>query len=316
MKKIPVSHRSEGSEFINRHHYLCGNEVPIFDVNNVHAFNQIVGFMKFLNRENYNVYSRGECELYPTLLPSLMRKKAKGSKIDYKTLSVKNPHPKSTKVSKLIKKVMSDNKLKKSIKLDGQHDEEKIEGLLQHYGLPTRYIDAVDNHWIALWMGLNRYQRFGPSNSYAHYVRREIPLVESVTGNVITDKDLYLYVILLAVPKLSTPSQDGISISKDFIEIDLRKALPSTFLRPHAQHGIVLRKIPHSLSSSSDYDMATQVVCILRVRIDRAANWIGDGHLLCQDALFPSPAHDNGYNILLSRDDIFNEKEFSITNYY
>ena len=323
LRKIPINHQSEGSKYVDMHHYICGNDVPIFDVDNVHAFNQIVGFMKFLNRENYNVYSRGECELYPTLLPSLMRRKnnnaktsSSSSKPNYSTLTYSNPHRMSAKVSKLIDNVKNDNRLKKSLKLDGKHDDEKIEGLLQHYGISTRYIDAVDNHWIALWMGLNKFKKFGPAKSYGHYERREIPLVESATGIMITDKDLYLYVILLAVPKQLNISLDGITISKDFVETDLRKALPSTFLRPHAQHGIVLRKIPHTLNSGADYDMATQVVCILRVRIDRANSWIGDGGLLCQDALFPSPAHDSGYHILLSRDDIFKEKDFSITKYY
>lgn len=56
--------------------------------------------------------------------------------------------------------------------------------------------------------------------------------------------------------------------------------------------------------------MSSQVIGILRVRVDRVKKWLGDGELLSQANLFPPPTSDYGYDILLSRDDLFSE------NYY
>ena len=55
MKKIPINHKSEGSVYLGKHKYLQGNDVPIFEVTNVHSFNKMVGFLKFLNNKEYNV---------------------------------------------------------------------------------------------------------------------------------------------------------------------------------------------------------------------------------------------------------------------
>ena len=64
-----------------------------------------------------------------------------------------------------------------------------------------------------------------------------------------------------------------------------------------------------------DYDFANDVVCIIRIRIDRANQWLGDGQLMTQEALFPAPAFDNGYDILLKRKDIFENSSFQISHY-
>lgn len=53
--------------------------------------------------------------------------------------------------------------------------------------------------------------------------------------------------------------------------------------------------------------MSSQVIGILRVRVDRVKKWLGDGELLSQANLFPPPTSDYGYDILLSRDDLFSE---------
>lgn len=317
MRKIPKNHRSEGSKYIGDHEYLCGNVVPIFEVENVHVFNQLVGFLKFINRDNFNVYSRGEGQLYSTILPSLMREsfhyksKLSMGKTGYELIGVSDPHVMTKKINKIVNDINKDSKIRKTLNLDGIYDEDKIEGMLQHYGLRTRFVDAVDNHWVALWMALNNYNKVKSRFNYAYYTKKEMPVVRILKGEKIEDEDLYTYIVLIAVPK--GENKDGITISENVVEVDLRKALPSTFIRPHAQHGIVLRKKPKSLVSASDYDMATNVVGILKIRIDRGLEWLGNGALLTQQALFPSSAYDNGYRILLSRTDIFNSTDFQIT---
>lgn len=98
----------------------------------------------------------------------------------------------------------------------------------------------------------------------------------------------------------------------------MRQALPSTFLRPHAQHGLVIRRKVHNCDiqkNAEAYDLAPAIVGIIRIRIDRVKEWIGTGKLLTQSSLFPPPAYDYGYDLLLERTDIFEETGFNITRY-
>lgn len=77
--------------------------------------------------------------------------------------------------------------------------------------------------------------------------------------------------------------------------IDLRKALPSTFLRPCSQHGWVVR------GKDVSYDFDSQISCVIRVNIDLAKEMLGSGTLLSQENFFPDETIDQGYNILLER---------------
>lgn len=61
--------------------------------------------------------------------------------------------------------------------------------------------------------------------------------------------------------------------------------------------------------------MATQVVGIIKIRIDRINEWLGKGELLTQSSLFPSQAYDDGYNRLLANEDLFLRHHRSITRY-
>ena len=293
-----------GCKYCGDHAFKCGNNVPIYEVSSVHALNQIIGYAKFINQSYGDVYYRGECKLHDSLIPSLFRGRANTSTI-------------AAQLNSLIKLILTDKNMTKQLKLD-KHDYTssslKVEGVLQHYGIKTRFLDVVDNHWVALWMGLNKNQRHKQLIEYNHYEPREIPLIDFASGKKCTEDDLFQYILLLAVPGQSERINNGIYASKDYYEIDLRQALPSTYLRPHAQHGLVIKKRPHDGDQVEKYDMATNVVGIIRIRIDRVKRWIGTDELLTQDNLFPSPAFDSGYDILLSRDDLFNG-DFTIARY-
>ena len=136
-------------------------------------------------------------------------------------------------------------------------------------------------------------------------------------GDPLSDNLLFQYILLIAVPFSNNQPFSGIRTSSDYIEVDLRQALPSTFLRPHAQHGLVLRRKVHQPTSSDvdAYDMAPAVIGILKIRIDRVHEWMGNGELLSQNNLFPPPAYDYGYDLLLSRNDLFKGSDYSIARY-
>lgn len=297
-----------GTKFVEGYHFSCGNIVPIYEVDTVHAFNQLIGHAKFNNQAYGNVFYRGECKLHEALKPSLFR-------------NAKNVDKPTERISQLIQKIIDDPHLKRELKVDGQAFDvarHKVEGLLQHYGIPTRFIDVVDNHWIALWMGLNRAGKVKQLSQYYHYTERTIPFVELAKNATINDEDLFQYVLLIAVPFSERRVLNGIQTSSDYIEVDLRQALPSIFLRPHAQHGLVLRRKVHNddLCKGTDaYDMAPSVIGIIKIRIDRVHEWIGTGELLTQNNLFPPPAYDYGYDLLLMRGDLFDKTDFSVARY-
>lgn len=293
-----------GCKISGRHVFECGQDVPIYEVENVHALNQLIGYAKFINRSYGNVYYRGECKLHNSLLPSIFRGHTNTAVI-------------TTPLKTLIETVLQDEKMVNQLKLDVSDKTSamlKIEGVLQHYGIKTRFIDLVDNHWVALWMGLNRNVKHKQLLEYFHYVEREIPLIDFAEGKACTEEDLFQYLLLLAIPGDNERINNGIYSSNDYYEIDLRQALPSTYLRPHAQHGLVVRKRPHDGDSVEKYDLATNIVGIIKIRIDRAKQWMGNGELLSQNNLFPPPAFDNGYDVLLSRTDLFNGN-FTIARY-
>lgn len=173
----------------------------------------------------------------------------------------------------------------------------------------------MDNHWIALWFGLNKYysERIGKI-TYASYTSRFQNGYQLVCDDKILKGDLsslYQYLILVAVD--SERESNGVIVGNDMITVDLRIALPSTFLRPHAQHGVILKRKLHD--PSSNYDISQNVVGILKIRIDMAEKWLGNGELVKFDNLFPSQFHDHAYKILLERDDLFNDGLNSIIRY-
>ena len=304
---LPSTLSISGSKYVDTYHFSCGNAVPIYEVHTVHALNQMIGHAKFNNQAYGNVYYRGECKLHPTLKPSLFREG-------------KNAERATERISQLIQRFADDPHMQRELKIvSGDYDTTKckIEGMLQHYGVPTRFIDVVDNHWVALWMGLNQVEKPKQYNQYYHYTERSIPLIELAKGDPLPDELLFQYVLLMAIPFPNNRTFTGIQSSSDYLEVDLRQALPSTFLRPHAQHGLVLRRKVHqpSAGGTDAYDMAHAVIGIIRIRIDKVHKWMGNGALLTQNNLFPPPAYDYGYDLLLSRSDLFEGSGFRIAQY-
>ena len=70
--------------------------------------------------------------------------------------------------------------------------------MLQHYGIPTRFIDVVDNHWIALWMGLNYIEHIKQVHTYYHYVERIVSVLDLTSDS--KEKDFYQYILLITIP--------------------------------------------------------------------------------------------------------------------
>lgn len=315
-----------GAQFIGFHTYVNGPTVPLYDITTMNALNQIIGHAKFVNREYGNVYYRGDAELYDNALPSFYRTRVKGAAKPLRERINTIYEDKHFQDSLKVKPVHYSRTMTKNSEINAINRNTKyiIEGLLQHYSGNTRFLDVVDNHWVALWMGLHKCQHLGRGKQFCRYEKRVIPIHDFVVGStssypkdgsVITrlNQQLYLYILLIAMPEVEDCIIPGIKESESLVEVDLRKVLPSTYVRPHAQHALVVRKRVGTLAK--EYDLASQVVCILRIRLDYASQWLGNGTLLTQDNLFPSPAVDQGYDNLLQRGDLFTSP-FEIINYF
>ena len=243
-------------------------DIPLFRVHTQHEFNQLVGYVKFINGSNGTVLYRGQNQKYDNLKPSGARDRVNAVSSD------------------LIEQVIKDADMINYFKLDDpeingwkKYQEIVIESVLQHYGAKTYCMDFVDNHWCALWFGL---YRFNPNGTY---IKR-------------SDRTGYIY-FFLYLADTNGANIRGLYIGDEIYTVDLRKAIPSYFLRPASQHGWVVRK----KERNGDCDYKDNVLCVIEISVEDADNWLGNGTLLSQDNFFLDYLIDDGYNVLLSRQD-------------
>lgn len=247
---------------------ICGqwgvNNVPVYLLKSATALNQLVGYVKFKNGSNGTVLYRGQGKDYNTLSPSGCRKKT--SAVSDAIISAAADDDSMVNFFQLSDPDISGWDKYKSV---------IIESALQHYGASTYCMDFVDNHWCALWFGLYKFQN-------GTYSKR-------------TDNDDFLYLYMYLADTNGSCIR-GMYIGEDTYTVDLRKALPSCFLRPAAQHGWIVRQ---KTRTNCTYD--SNVVCVAKIQVADAAKWLGEGELLSQDNFFPNYDIDQGYHILLQR---------------
>jgi hypothetical protein len=154
------------------------------------------------------------------------------------------------------------------------------EPLLQHYGLRTRWLDVVDNLWVALWFACHR---FVQADEHIHVVRR----------NIADGGEEYVFIVTVGLQEEMTEVQPGLYRSPTAARvIDLRKAVPSFYLRPHAQHGLLIRPLG---------DVGELQLAAFEVPLSRALEWLGSSVLLSPFGLYPPASVDVGYRRLLNR---------------
>lgn len=203
--------RVEGCLFIKHYKYNIGHMVPIYDVLTTNALNQIIGHVKFQNADYGNVYYRGVGGLYDNVLPSLMRGRARGIPNDLnQTLnSIINDSyfKESLKLFKpIVPRTREDHYLNKKVT---RYNKYYAEALLQHYAGFTRFLDVVDNHWVALWMGLHEFKQHGKGNKFYHSIKRSLSAWDLYEAHIskedaVINRDIYAYYLTNsdAVPKI------------------------------------------------------------------------------------------------------------------
>lgn len=170
-------------------------------------------------------------------------------------------------------------------------DKTVVEGVIQHYGTGSRWIDAVDNIWTALWFACHKTWAGNKNTEFVHYELRN-PYSERASVP-------YCYILLLGVETEKMQSHDipGFYGNDQFELLDLRYALPSYYIRPHVQHGMLLRSVEGK--GTPKYDMSDLLRSVIRIDLQDALDWLGAGAALSVNNVFPPPAVDTGYDELL-----------------
>lgn len=292
----------------------------LLHVESMYALIQAIGYIKFqVEKESdgkCGIALRGQSRLYGDLPPSLYH----GIKKQDARIRQRKELNNLIEKMEIWAKETYDKRPKKKYKEGlcsylGIVDDD-LEPLLQHYGIPTTCLDLVDNIWIALWFACHKAAKY--TNEYCNYSlyqRRDLPITNTARCNegiatylscsnskkaeeglkryqeLMQEGKSFCYIVMVRVPKNPTPSLQL---------IDLRSKYPSLYLRPHAQHGLLLKKDLKCLQENPSY--ADQIEGIIQMRLDSALSWLGESQTLSASMIFPSPVKDIGLQKLLRCD--------------
>lgn len=249
------------------------NGSEVFHVSSSHALIQAAGYLKhtIAASDSKGVFFRGQTELFGGLSPSLFR----GVRDGPGTVA------RLRRLEAFLQQIETDKKALRAV------DPSCREALLQHYGVRTTWLDVVDNVWIALWFACHKALTLGWPEEYLHFERR----VPAAGRSGAPD---FVYVLLLASASFSSQvNHPGHYRDSRSETIDLRVAVPSHFLRPHAQHGILVRRLSKAGKPVSDFSPLH--VGTIRADLSAALSWLGEASTLTTHSLFPPAYYDFGY---------------------
>lgn len=272
-----------------------GEAIPVFRVSELPQLVQALGYIKY--RSDGPTYVRGQSQLYGgRMAPSLYRSQKQIHPSPLTSLlntfinslydwECNHDHHTAANCPEQIPRNRSWNRDGSSLLVSGMR-RYAVEPLLQHYGILTGWIDVVDNIWIALWFACHRFEKNG---RYTHIVKR--------TPN---END---HVYLITTTLIDSQSQDGGSTTRyrtiapgleKFASgaraIDLRQAVPSIYLRPHSQHGLLIRP---------SFEGESVQLGAFQIPLNKALDWLGQSLLLSPFGLFPPPTVDEGYRKMI-----------------
>lgn len=261
----------------------AGTKIDVLRIESVPRLVQAVGYLKYRNNRG-NSYLRGQQSLYDgTVQPTLLR-------------GTRTAHDLTAQINEFIATTSGwhcahqDHHVAvcPEVLAQGPRSARRLftagvpryaaEPLLQHYGIRTRWLDLVDNLWVALWFACHTFVR---SKEHIHVVRR----------NVADGGGDSVYVITVTVPGTAAERRPGFYRYEDGVTvIDLRKAIPSFYVRPHAQHGLLIKP----LKDSGEMELAA-----LQIPLPWALEWLGSSVLLSPFGLYPPASVDVGYHNFL-----------------
>lgn len=280
--------RAYNNCFCGYNEFSCedGKTVPIFYIDSINDLNRFVGKAKYANSKYGNVFLRGQTDVYNSQMkPSILR-------------NITNSDTANKSIKKITDSFRRNNKHLKNV------DETVLHSILQHYGICTHWLDIVDNIWVALWFGshcmqtttVNHHKNKTSGNSVAP---AECDL--SIRFTPSTTPFTYIF-LLLADGRSETylgEHRPGIYEGAKTVLVDIRKVVPSIFIRPHAQHAYTIKsKDPNKPNALSNC-----VVGVAKLWTRNVLEWIGNSSVLSLSTLYPSLFDDAGFlSLLESRD--------------
>ena len=265
------------------------NEIPLWEVSDMFGLVKLIGHAKYKNQSYGSVLLRGQNQDYGSMKPAAYR--------DADFLEA------NTTVDDMVKKLKMDTGLsedKTISKFIKATNNLSYEAVLQHYCYNTRLLDVVDNQWVALWFA----SHYRKSDKEFYSDNNSKQLLEG--ARYIDSPNKYSYIYLFGIPESSTQiNNSGIINDHTHCLIDIRRACPSTILRPHMQHALVIGFYDEKNQFKESY--ADQLICIIRIETKICLNLLDGDKTLTPESLFPCPAYDFMYNLILDdRKDLFN----------
>ena len=100
-----------------------------------------------------------------------------------------------------------------------------------------------------------------------------------------TDATGKAYILLVGADAVAPdPARSGLYVGPNTELIDLRIAAPSVFVRPHAQHGLLMRMKGKSYATPTDY--SSQIRGVLEIDLSDALEWFGNSTALSTHIYF------------------------------
>lgn len=276
--------------------------IPVYEIADPNALTQVMGWLKFRERAGVVAF-RGQTALHDDMLASGFRDqsgrraiKAPGrSNFAHEVTSYVDslmgggcncPQAPLSFGSAHLCLERVPHRVTEKYPLVARTFRATVEPLLQHYGMRTRWLDLVDNVWVALWFACHTQEG---KKRHAFHLRRSV----AREGD-----DAVAYVAVLRTgPLAAAPGLPGYWVGAKTRLVDLRQAVPSQYLRPHAQHGLLVA--PAKLSDHDSGSLLPQIVAYLEIRLFDALDWLGTSSMTSPHVLFPPAARDDGYRRLL-----------------
>lgn len=165
-----------------------------------------------------------------------------------------------------------------------------LEGTLQHYGIKTRWIDITDSLPHALFFSIAQYTNLQITRQFSndYFPQTGGSCCSRVMNNMVVDIDRHpetgssCYLIALSPGNLCRHSiQSELKGLAEYTEgyvLDARSAIPSHYLRPHAQHGLLYKP---------KESIAVNQSIIFRLPVEKVRTWIGNGVAFSPSTIFP-----------------------------
>lgn len=258
---------------------MSKSTVKVIDCSTYEALVQSIGYLKFIS--DGPVYYRGQNQIYSSSFPlaSIFRTGRQSVTDSLESLLSTlacTPDSEEDSRCKVAKKTIF-------------HDipAYALEGVMQHYGINTRWLDITDSLPHALFFSIAKYRKVKltdyPNSAYerksggsccSRYMRNELVYIDSA----IPPKEHCYLIAFTPGQQRELTSLKGLTKYSKGEVLDARMAIPSYYLRPHSQHGLMFKKSVQEDEIES---------WIYRLKIEDVKKWLGNAAAFSPSVMYP-----------------------------